>query len=108
MGTTVDTSREYLDQNMDAKPWRGKTIIFGAWLKSDKTHKEIIAQVLDVDANGGEEDGAASVITDGKWQFIVTQKEIRQSAVKIIFRFVTRYDVDAPVCFDSAIAVEKK
>ena len=108
MGTTVDTSREYLDQNMDAKPWRGKTIMFGAWFKSSKPDRELIAQVLDVVADGGEQDGAVSVVSNGKWQFIVTQKEIREDAVKIIFRFVTRYDSDAPVCFDRAIAVEKK
>ena len=108
MGTTVDTSREYLDQNMDAKPWRGKTIMFGAWVKTPATGQSIVAQVLDVDADGGEQDGNIEIYGDGKWQFLATQKQIRQDAVRIIFRLVTRYDSDAPVYFDGAVAVEKK
>ena len=82
--------------------------MFGAWVKSVKTGQKIIAQLLDVDADGGEQDGVVAIYGDGKWQFIVTQKQIRQDAVRIIFRLITVYDSDSPLCFDGAIAVEKK
>ncbi len=93
-----------LDRSIPVEPWRGKTLLFGVWMKSDGTGG---LQILDAaPGTSAEGSGGAECLPDGTWQFVVARKRIQKDAAgSVTFRCA---GWDSTVYFDGAIAVEEK
>ncbi len=100
---TVGKGHGYLDRSIPVGPWRGKTLLFGAWMKSDGVG---ILQIIDEAPGKPEETAVAECLSDGTWQFVVVRKTIQKDATdSVTFRC---HGCDSTVYFDGAIAVGEK
>ena len=94
-----------VDQGLAAAPYRGKTIVMGAWCKltADSSCRAQINSKV-----GPRWVGSSSKAPpqDGEWHFICVGQTIPDKAVKIYLQlFPYSHKPDAPVQFDNAIAV---
>ena len=97
----------YIDQRIPVDKYRGKTIIFGAWVKADSEENAFVS-IMDWAGDQHElNHNLNKHPLDGTWQFLTARKTIREDATgEIWFRLNARpYESGAVACFDGAVAV---
>jgi hypothetical protein len=97
-----------LNQRIPVGELAGKTVVFGAWVKSNLANIILIYDQVGDEAYeykyGKEHPG------DGNWHFLITEKEIREGATGKIMFGLNHYpgSPEDVAYFDGVIAVEKK